>query len=375
MVVGSGIAGATAAYALSREGLSVVLVGKRQRKVELGESLPPLANRYFKDLGMSHLLPESGAIPSYGTRSAWGSDTLQERNFITDPNGHGWHLDKAALVQRTIEAGQAQGVMFTECNDPSVFRVRDEWQILSGGESSSRIRAHYLVDARGRKYDMLGTTQRKRRTHDRLVAAVVTLAGSNWRGGNCTYVEGFEWGWWFANPLPRGQVAVALLTDSDILRSLNGSNLESWTALALKTTYIRQMVGPDLTVGRLVHLSPAASTRLDPPSEAGWCAIGDAAGSYDPISALGITSALAAVHNLIECNPRWDPQAHYTYSEWFRIHYSTYLADWIGIYDTERRWPQSPFWSRRHAIAAAIGEPETLRSEGSTRGTGRYERL
>lgn len=356
MIIGAGLAGAISAYTLSRTGLAVALVRNEGPRYELGESLPPLANRYLQDLGLAEIVRESGSMPSYGTRSAWGTSQLLERNFITDADGHGWHLNKWALVNRLQEAACSEGALIIGAANATFEILKGGWKVLINDQPpDGSVRGHYLIDATGRPSRQ---TKAKYLTYDWLVAAVGILAASAWRGEHFTYVEAFEWGWWFANPMPNGQVAIALLTDSDVARRLKIAQPGVWRQLLMQTSHITDAVSDMRFVGQGIRILPATSIRVECPVRSYFYVIGDAAGTYDPISALGITSILAASEKLVKViSSENNEEGTSTYREWFHTHYSSYLARWVGTYDTERRWPQSAFWSRRHAVAAALKTP------------------
>src|SRR5260370_12826946 len=96
--VGSGPAGAPAALNLAPTH-DVLLIDFRQftdsaSNVPVGESLPPAARRLLTDMGLFESFLEQGHVPCYGNRSVWGGAHPIETDFLRDPDGHGWHLDR-----------------------------------------------------------------------------------------------------------------------------------------------------------------------------------------------------------------------------------------------------------------------------------------
>src|SRR5947209_17368148 len=97
VVVGAGAGGVAAALTLHRLGAKVVIVDRAAHRPILGESLPPAADGMLCDMGVQTALVGCGHLPVYGNRSMWGSDTPAETDFIHQPSGRGWRLDRAAF--------------------------------------------------------------------------------------------------------------------------------------------------------------------------------------------------------------------------------------------------------------------------------------
>ncbi|MFL5835060.1 MAG: FAD-dependent oxidoreductase, partial [Solirubrobacteraceae bacterium] len=92
VVVGGGPAGAAAAMTAHRRGASVTLVAASATSgARRGESLPPGGERVVTDVFGAGAFRTERHRPSSGISSAWGSDRLDERDFVLHPLGHGWH--------------------------------------------------------------------------------------------------------------------------------------------------------------------------------------------------------------------------------------------------------------------------------------------
>ena len=93
-VLGGGPAGAAVASALIRRGYSTVVIEQSDyREARVGETLPPAIGPLLTSLGMWDQFLEDNHTPSFGIRSAWGSDDFQDNDFIFNPYGNGWHDD------------------------------------------------------------------------------------------------------------------------------------------------------------------------------------------------------------------------------------------------------------------------------------------
>ncbi|MFZ3210347.1 MAG: hypothetical protein WA188_02435, partial [Terriglobales bacterium] len=95
----------------------------------------------------------------------------------------------------------------------------------------------------------------------------------------------------------------------------------------------------------------AHTMAADPCAGSAWLAAGDAALSFDPLSAQGLLNALftglaaaeAADRHLSGCHDAV-PGYVETISR-IRLAYCRQLSFW---YQAETRWPAAPFWQRRH---------------------------
>jgi flavin-dependent dehydrogenase len=114
VVAGGGPAGCAAALMLARAGRTVLLADAGTGPPKVGETLVPAGRLLLGDLGVADRVLGSGHLPCYGTLSAWGSADLHAVDFINDPHGHGWHLDRRLFDRRLRDASRAAGVEVAE---------------------------------------------------------------------------------------------------------------------------------------------------------------------------------------------------------------------------------------------------------------------
>ena len=95
-VIGGGPAGAVAAFELASNGLKTILLESEISPApKIGETLPPEARSVLQSLGLWEAFLDDGHLASVGICSAWNSAALAERDFIFNPYGCGWQLDRA----------------------------------------------------------------------------------------------------------------------------------------------------------------------------------------------------------------------------------------------------------------------------------------
>jgi flavin-dependent dehydrogenase len=90
---------------------------------------------------------------------------------------------------------------------------------------------------------------------------------------------------------------------------------------------------------------------LERPAGKGWLAVGDAALSFDPLSSQGLLNGLFTGLAAAEAANRYLRGAAHALTEYLQVirgirdAYQRHLALW---YAAETRWPEAPFWQRRH---------------------------
>jgi 2-polyprenyl-6-methoxyphenol hydroxylase-like FAD-dependent oxidoreductase len=98
----------------------------------------------------------------------------------------------------------------------------------------------------------------------------------------------------------------------------------------------------------------AQSAVLEPPAGNSWLAVGDAAVSFDPISSQGLLNALftgLAGAEAVERHLGGDAGSLASYTQLVREIRAIYQSNLRRCYLAEQRWPDVPFWRRRHQLA------------------------
>jgi flavin-dependent dehydrogenase len=377
-VVGGGPAGAAAAATARAAGIEVCLLAGRPSHVPAGESLPPGSDRIVAQLfGAAALKPDEHRR-AYGNRSAWGSAALDNADFMFDPLGPGWHLDRRAFDAGLIDSVRARGVQVVAAHVRQAQRRGSAWELAARTRDGPlRVRARFVIDAGGRTARFARAAGARRRRLDRLVAVVWPLAGSRDRDATTT-VEATRDGWWYTSPHAGGRRIVALVTDADLLPGRRDRPSAGWWPAAPPPEHVAAIVrdGGYPPAGR-PRATDAATTCLDVLGDHTWLATGDAAVSVDPLSSQGILTALAmgreaghAAAATVQGGEGTRARAAYAqlYGDVLREH----LAHCAAYYALEERWPQAPFWSRRlRAGGSPARDPVGLARPGSAGGRSR----
>ena len=339
LVIGGGPAGAAAALRAAQLGCSVCLVDRsKPGEFKIGESLPPAATRLLHDLGASAACQPGIATPSFGNQSAWGSPELRDTDFIDDPAGHGWHVDRARFDGTLREIASQNGVRVYEASASSASRTSGHtWHVAVGDET---IEAPWVIDCAGRASSFTRSQSVPRKSFDRLIAIFSEFDSAN--EDSRTLIESASCGWWYTSLLPGGRRVVVFHTDAGIDTSRMARSPERFRALLTSTLHVFDQVTGQ---GRRPTVASAATTRLDRFHGPGWFAAGDAAMSFDPLSSQGIYTALYSGMKAAEAvASRLQEEA---YSQLLDRVFNAYLEHRRIYYRNERKWPESPFWRVR----------------------------
>lgn len=353
MILGAGPAGAVAACRLA--GHRRVLVVDRyvmgERPQRIGESLPAAGKRILHDLGLWEEFQSQGHHPAYHYESRWGSDELQISQSIQNLDGNGYLLDRARFEEGLLKVAMDRGAeMMKHSGLRSVKRVEGRWLLsFSGRAGEEEIIADWVIDASGASSVFAKKIGMQREYVDRLVCLWAIGSSEIIMPQSGCYVQSAEDGWWYTSPLPGGRRMLAFFSDSSLLKG--GADDAAWLLKKAKN---------ELHLSDLLeyeHWKPltklrknaAHSSRLEQCQGDGWCAIGDAAQSFDPLSSQGMFHAMYSGKVAAECLLANDLSYHQMGEDQIWQHYLTHLSH---FYQSEQRWIGSPFWKARGARCA-----------------------
>lgn len=356
-IFGGGPAGAATAISLLQKGCSVVLFERRRdEEIRHGETLVPAARRLLVDLGVWEPFLHAGHQKSHGILSAWGNAGLHENNFILNPYGNGWHLDRARFDAMLLAAARKAGgrVLKGTQSIKCLERADGRWKLhVQVKDKLHQFTVRFLVDATGRSSYVAGKMGAKRILSDHLVGVVAffhTHQQSPLHNGY-TLLESQAGGWWYSAGLPGGKTVLAFMCDADAYARALKASPGFWQEQLDSSRHTKAGIISSNIISRPKPLA-ACTSRIHPVAGAHWLAVGDAAMSFDPLSSQGIYRALASgisaaqsIHDRVI-----DKTSTFrSYSRFADDIFDQYMSLRRMYYLKEQRWPRSSFWKRRHA--------------------------
>ena len=290
-IAGAGPAGAVAAALLARGGAVVALLDRaRPPGDRIGEALPSAAARALEKLK----LPGPPTDPRHravkGVISAWGGAAVVY-DYMNDPDGSGWRLDRTAFDQALLRAGVSAGARLMPSPLHSVTRCGSQWHLQPA--ESAELRAHYLVDATGRRAAIGRCVGAKRDFQEPIVAvwSVGRRIESRTAITDRTLIQSVREGWWYGAVLPDRRPIAAFHCLRETAKRLRRAPADWLIALADAEVLARRLAtGP--FIGAKLHFSDASGSVGEPVAGDRWIACGDAAVSFDPISSQGLLNAI-----------------------------------------------------------------------------------
>ncbi|MGY5795749.1 NAD(P)/FAD-dependent oxidoreductase [Rheinheimera faecalis] len=321
VILGAGIGGCIAALALAPF-YSVVLVDQQtEPQARVGECLAPAAGRILHKLGLLDLLTE-GHISSHGLLSYWGTETPTLVDQLTNPDGHGWHLNRQLFEQQLRDRVQRRGI---RCLWPASFSKCEQkpngWVLdIQHKKKPMQLHSQLMIDATGRHSRFARALGVRRQNLDQQLSVWLTALVKVRK--HISVLSSVPEGWWYSAPLPELPLIDTALIDADLLDTEQSEGQARLFALQMQAgqfdknlslssaaflqaatkapglnTLVQQIIpGTE----RLHGVVAANSSKLEQGCGEGWFAIGDAAMSFDPLSSQGIFNAMATAMQLAD---------------------------------------------------------------------------
>ncbi|WP_353572330.1 tryptophan 7-halogenase [Candidatus Albibeggiatoa sp. nov. BB20] len=357
LIIGAGPAGCAAAMRLAQAGKQVVMLDAqpKQQEYKIGESGTPSLRAILPRLNLEPELEKLGHLPCHGNRAVWGSPNVEEQDFLFKGVGHGWHLDRAAFDNWLRQEAQQQGVTIlrpAQLKDLGLLPSKTWGLKIQFEEKQYLLEARTLIDASGRASVLAKKIGAQRKRLDELTAlAIVAKPSDDESLHSMSLVEACEQGWWYAAVIPNGQIVITLMTDADIVRESDLTNIDKYLELLNQTQEVKKQLKTPYQIATSVMAYPAHSGYLNQVAGAGWLAVGDAAIGLDPLTSSGIHCAMADGISGAEVLINFldgDQQALPDYAKNLQNALQHYLTERQYYYQRETRWASASFWQRRH---------------------------
>lgn len=372
-VIGGGPAGAACALALrtySNHSVALVEAGDYS-EIRIGEHVSSSIMALLEYLQIKDtFLKEQPHIGAYNITALWGGNSSTQRQALRNQFGEGFLLERNAFDRMLAETCHARGGrLYLSTRVESVVPERSSeyrWRIRLRHTSGKKfdILAKYIIDATGRKARIARRLGGLSQTYDNLVGASAFYElDAKVQHLHTILIEPAPDGWWYSAPLPGNLLVVTYMTDAAQLQQHGTYEMTHWQSSLLYAPHTRQRtvtgtkgIYADLTI------RPAHTQVLSRIVGDGWLAIGDAATSYDPLSAMGVGSAISsacyAARALISRFSDTDCPLLGAYASGMKQQFLRYLPQWRQYYAYEPRWKNRDFWLSRRDMAEKQPAPE-----------------
>lgn len=321
LIVGGGVAGAAAAIALAGSGWRTAILHRKDRREGL-ETISPQAARFLDDQSLQL------GVPLDSITAWWGSSDEMNRRHPGSRIISRLELG-AALRER---ARSAKAVQFDVLRHLRINRANDGWRahFLNIEGEHLTIDAHYAVDASGPTSFLGKQNGAHRLFSDELWSVTATLPSPGLIGN---WTESTESGWWnLCSVKERGVLCFfGQRTAAEDIR-------QNFMAGIQHTAHLKRLTLPQVNQ---IRMSLCSSSLLQPCAGERWIAVGDATFNVHPLGSAGVARALRDA----QLAPQALKDSPAEYEAFQRREYKSYLTQLERQYTSERRWPQSPFWT------------------------------
>ncbi|MEM8908338.1 MAG: NAD(P)/FAD-dependent oxidoreductase [Bacteroidota bacterium] len=358
LVIGLGPAGTAASIGLAQWGFRVLAIDRsRQPSLKIGESLAPAAQGVLQQLGVWEAFQRGAHQTCFGNRSAWGSSAIQYHDFIRQPPGYGWHIDRPAFEQLLIEKARQLGVSIAQSTSIREANWQQtHWEVHLKGPipSLQQVQPTLILDASGR-HSFLGRQLGIDRLYeDRQLALVAFLAVQQTLDDTTSLTETGPDGWWYSAQIPGKKIASAFLCNPNSTQKKDWTTESGWWQLVQQYPHTAQRFEKaGVALPQKPYFVAADSSILSQLYGPGWLALGDAAMSYDPIAAHGLLMAMVSGRDAamaIRSLQSGEPSALLNYQDQLFKAYQHYQIQRKSLYQQERRFPRSTYWQKRQQL-------------------------
>lgn len=357
-IIGAGPAGTAAAISLCDiiPGIRICISdGGKTAAFRIGESIPPPIQPFLDQLGVTQAFAQARHNPSFRTLSAWGSARLECNEFLLQVHQTGWRLDRAQFDSMLKAEAIRRGAIIVSAQVASLDGKAHDWRIDCS--STGKFSARYIVDASGSAAIVARWLKLVPHRLDRLIACAVFFdrqtQQSESTDADAPMIEACQYGWWYTAAIPGDKRVAMLMTDVDIARQLGVARMPAWLQHLSLTTHIKACTDTRFPLTKPL-VFPAASRYFAGDYPLGIVPTGDALSRFDPLSSQGIVkalrSALYASYAIADHYLKGDTMGFSKYFTVMQNEFEAYTATWQHYYRQEQRWPDEPFWQRRHRL-------------------------
>jgi 2-polyprenyl-6-methoxyphenol hydroxylase-like FAD-dependent oxidoreductase len=312
------------------------------------EILPPQVRPLLQRLDVWDAFAAVDCRRADGIVSCWGAGQPHTRDFIAEPYGYGWYIDRSSFDRMLLRATEEVGVqLMLRSSSSKIERDRDGWRlIIDSPEGSQHISSRFLIDARGRS---TRRTDGNSVVYDRLAAAIRYFDARSITTETFTIIEACEYGWFYSAFVADDRLMVVFLSDPSFFSGGRRHVEEDLVAALSSAPLTSRRQGSLAALGppRIVIAKTGISLTGSDPS---LVRVGDASYVLDPLSGQGLCHALGsalAAATAVNAHLRGAAESVPRYWSAQSIEFCRQLIACRDFYAREQRWPVAEFWRRR----------------------------
>ncbi len=363
VIIGGGPSGLATAIGIA----SNFLTANKGRKIlvidqqpldhqRIGENVPSETLVLLQKLGVEAQFSRGGHEPCPDFASVWGGKQVGYNDFVVNPYGHSWRLNRHTFDMALVNKASQLGVeilwntRFIKANK----RVLDdkaghEIHVQTDSQDIRSIQADFVVDATGSKATFAKGQNVKKLVDDKLIAMVRFAQLEQPHKGKQVRIEATANNWCYHSLLPQQKVVSMLIAELSDRKKLEKNAYHDFKAYLAKALWVGDQLKEIELVNESYHTYQITSGVLEQVEGENWIAVGDAASSFDPVAAQGIYKGIKHgifAAEVISARLKRET-SHINYSDMIVQDYRNYLRNRAHIYQLEQRWPNSEFWQRR----------------------------
>ena len=358
-IIGTGSAGLSAAYTLALAGVTVVLIKQPKSNnlyIDKGETLNPNIGNLLSSINLKEKFEDLKLLKVSSFKSCWGSSKPVSRSAIFSPIGAGWILNRPVFEDMLFQNNEDLGVKIIEGETKNVNRVKSIYEIQLNKSTSiySTISSKYIIYATGRKCPTF-LNEGSKLSIDKLICCNIKIATNSSKIDTEVRLETVNSGWLYTVQTSSTYRILNFFTDGDLIKTNNKRELLSLISNYLQTS---NCISNVISAGKLnnaldIQVFSANTSFRNHSFGEGWFICGDLAQTFDPLSSMGITTAIdngIYTARLIINHINGHLIAPTLHDAKRKDVFVKYLYNRLLYYKQEVRWQNSVFWDRRQNL-------------------------